>query len=78
MKSTRLKELLTMYRALNIEPLKDQFVVQKRVSVIDAKISRIKNAIAGLRIQHGQFDEVFERVIILTNDISHIFEFLTR
>jgi len=77
MKSTRLKELLGMYCATS-DPLlddpKDRFTVQKRLSVIDTKISRIKNAIAGLRIQHVQYDEVFQRVNIMANDISHISE----
>jgi|AntRauTorckE5430_2_1112549.scaffolds.fasta_scaffold10319_2 hypothetical protein len=77
MKSTRLKELIAMYcvnRDNSLDDPKKSSIVQKRLSVTNTRISRIEKVIDGLRIQHVQYDEVFQRVNIMANDIYHISE----
>jgi len=46
----------------------EQVKIEQRLASVDHKVSRIKNAIAGLRIQHSKYDEVFNRVQILIDD----------
>jgi hypothetical protein len=43
--------------------------MEKRLAFVDAKIAKLLNAIAGLRIQHKSYDDVFDRVNTLANDI---------
>jgi len=50
---------------------KEQIAVQKRLAIVHAKLAKLQNAIAGLRIQYGQYDDVFDRVSTLATDINN-------
>ena len=48
----------------------EQFSIQKRMASVKARMSKLQNAIAGLRIKYAQYDDVFDRVNILVIDIE--------
>ncbi len=47
---------------------KEQLSTEKRLALAKHKLSRIKNAVAGLRLRYTEYDEVFNRVQILIDD----------
>lgn len=51
-----------------VDHRKDQVTIEKHLATVQDKSSRIKNAIEGLRLNHEQYDEVFQRVGILLDD----------
>ena len=66
-----IKGLLKRFQALSegnrelVDYKNDQISIEKRLALADDKTNRIKNAIAGLRLKHSKYDEVFKRVLIL-------------
>ncbi len=72
-KYTHHHELLRKYQSLQdanvLNHQTHQVEMEKQLVVVDAKIAKLLNAIAGLRIQHKSYDDVFDRVNTLANDI---------
>jgi len=70
---SRLQALLKKFNELergerNVIDKKEQVGTEKRLALAKDKLSRIKNIVAGLRLRHEDYDEVFNRVKILIDD----------
>ena len=46
----------------------EQVSIEKRSASAEHKMRRIKNAVAGLRIKHAKYDDIFNRIQILIDD----------
>lgn len=73
-KHSHLQELLRKFRSLDdddaIDHRTEYFACQKRLAMINSKLTKIRNAISGLRLLYEQYDDVFDRVNILALDID--------
>ena len=66
--------MLRKFHALEKKEIKvvdhktEQVSIEKRLASAEHKMRRIKNAIAGLRVKHAKYDDVFNRIQILIDD----------
>jgi len=73
---TCLQELMRKYQLLGgeertiLDHKKEQFPVEKRFRAAFIKVDKVKNSLSGLRMQHKEYDQVFDRVSILTGDLE--------